>query len=281
MNNAADKNLSSANLFAVVAIQRLEGKYIREWIEHYLSLGFDKVIICDNSQLSDNEDITEIVSNYIKDGKVIVEDYRGRVRAQMIAYSDMYLKYGSDYNILYVDIDEFLVLEKHKSISSFIESIPSEWQCIVFNWMTMTDSGLIYADYSRGVKERFTIPNPNAMSQYNFVDDCHIKSLVRGGLNEVKFLGNPHIPSTPLKVYNALGLRCDQSPFQCVNHKVAYIKHYTTKSLEEYCTHKLLRGTSDRSYEMFLQTYGNRYFKINEWTEEKQQYLDRIGFKGI
>lgn len=266
---------------AVVAIQRLEGKYIIEWTEHYLSLGFDLVIICDNNQLSDNEDVTEILSDYIKDKKVIIEDYRGRVKAQVLAYNDMYMKYGSKYNILYVDIDEFLVLDNHKSISEFITSIPSNWQCVVFNWMTMGDNGHIYADYSVPVQERFTEANPNAMSQYNFVDDCHIKSLVRGGLNDVRFTGNPHIPSTPLKVYNALGLRCDQSPFQQVIHNTAYIKHYTTKSLEEYCTHKLLRGTGDRSYELFLQTYGNRYFKINEWTKEKQEYLDKIGFKGI
>ena len=265
---------------AVVAIQRLEGKYLQEWVEHYLSLGFDLVIICDNNQLSDNEDITEILSDYIKDNKVVIEDYRGRVKAQMVAYCDMYLKYGSEYNLLYVDIDEFLYLECG-NISTFLDTIPGDWECVVFNWMTMTDSGQIYADYSVPVQERFTIPNPNAMSQYNFVDDCHVKSLVRGGLDRVQFIGNPHIPSTPLKVFNALGLRCDQSPFQGVNHKVAYIKHYTTKSLQEYCEHKLMRGTGDRSYELFLQTYGNRYFKINDWTKEKQEYLDRIGFKGI
>ena len=266
---------------AVVSIQRLEGKYLQEWVEHYLSLGFDLVIICDNNQLSDNEDITEILSEYIKDKKVIIEDYRNRVKAQMQSYCDMYIKYGDRYNLLYVDIDEFLVLEKHKSISEFLTSIPDDWQCVVFNWMTMTDSGLIYADYSVPVQERFTIPNPNAMSQYNFVDDCHVKSLVRSGLDRMQFTGNPHIPSTPLTVYNALGQRCDQSPFQGVNHKVAYIKHYTTKSLEEYCCHKLVRGTGDRDYNTFLQTYGNRYFKINNWTKEKQEYLDRIGFKGI
>lgn len=266
---------------AVVAIARLEGKYLQEWIEHYLSLGFDLVIICDNNQLSDNEDVTEMLSNYINDKKVIVENYRGRVKAQVMAYNDMYLKYGAEYNLLYVDIDEFLVLEKHKSISEFLTSIPSDWECVVFNWMTMTDSGLIYADYSVPVQERFTIPNPNAKSQYSFVDDHHIKSLVRGGLGNVQFLTNPHIPSTPLKIFNAVGNRCDQSPFQSVIHNTAYIKHYTTKSLQEYIENKLKRGVGDRTYELFLQTYGNRYFKINDWTQEKQEYLDIMGFKGI
>ena len=62
---------------AVVAIARLEGKYLREWTEHYLSLGFDLVIICDNNQLSDNEDVTEILSDYINDDKVKFFEEKG------------------------------------------------------------------------------------------------------------------------------------------------------------------------------------------------------------
>lgn len=266
---------------AVVAIQRLEGKYIREWTNHYLSLGFDLVILCDNNKDGDAEDISSILQDLIEDKKVIIEDYRNKVRAQMLAYCDMYVKYGSEYNLLYVDIDEFLTFKCHSNINEFIGSIPSDWQCVVFNWMTFGDSGHIYADYSKGVQERFKEQRIGVKSQYSFDDDHHIKSLVKGGLDKVQFIGNPHIPATPLKVYNAVGNRCDQSPFQPIDWSVAYIKHYTTKSLQEYIENKLMRGTGDRSYEMFLQTYGNRYFKINDWTEEKQQYILKKGFKGI
>ena len=266
---------------AVVAIQRMEGKYIREWIEHYLSLGFDLVVICDNNKDGDTEDICEIVKDYIDDGKVIIEDYRNKIRAQMQCYTDMYLKYGQEYNILYCDIDEFLTLKQHKNITELIESIPSDWEAIVANWMTFGDSGQIYADYSRPVQERFTEQRIGVKSQYWFDDDCHVKSIIRCGLKEVKFISNPHVSTTPLVTYTAAGNKTNDCPFQPIDWSVAYFKHYTTKSLEEYVTGKLQRGTGDRSYELFLQTYKSRYFKINDWTEEKQQYLDRIGFKGI
>lgn len=266
---------------AVVAIQRMEGKYIREWVNHYQSLGFDKVIICDNNQPSDTEDIGDILKDYIEQEFVVIEDYRGRIKAQMRCYTEMYLKYGNTYNILYCDIDEFLTLKCHKNITELIESIPSDWEAIVANWMTYGDNGLIYADYSKGVQERFTEPRFGVKSQYWFDDDCHVKSIIRCGLKDVQFISNPHVSTTPLLTYNVNGKRCDNSPFQPIDWGVAYFKHYTTKSLQEYCENKLKRGTGDRDYETFLATYKNRYFKINDWTEEKEEYLLKMGYKGV
>jgi hypothetical protein len=178
-------------------------------------------------------------------------------------------------------VDEFLTLYKHKTIQEFVESFPQDWQAILINWATYGDSGHIYADYSKGVKERFTEPRPNSKSQYNFLDDCHIKSLIRGGLPNLQFFGNPHIPNTPLVCYHAEGYRCNQSPFQDIRRNVAYIKHFTTKSLEEYCLGKLQRGTADRDINCFKSTYQGRYFKINDWTREKQAYIDSLGIFNI
>jgi hypothetical protein len=263
----------------VCCIARLEGRYIREWVEHYLSLGFDKSIICDNNH--EGEDDLDVINDYVEQGKVVIEDYRGLPAYQMKAYTQVYAKYGKEANILYVDVDEFLTLYKHKTIQEFVESFPQDWQAILINWATYGDSGHIYADYSKGVKERFTEPRPNAKSQYNFLDDCHVKSLIRGGLPNLQFFGNPHIPNTPLVCYHAEGYRCNQSPFQDIRRNVACIKHYTTKSLEEYCLGKLQRGTADRDINCFKSTYQGRYFKINDWTREKQAYIDSLGIFNI
>ena len=47
---------------AVIAIARLEGRYLQEWVDHYKSLGFANAIICDNDHDEDDEDIKEIDS---------------------------------------------------------------------------------------------------------------------------------------------------------------------------------------------------------------------------
>lgn len=266
--------------FAVCAIGRLENHYAVEFVEHYLNLGFDKIIVCDNN-FGDEEHFEEVLQPYIDQGSVIIEDWRGVVKAQMNAYSSIYAKYGGEYNILYVDFDEFLTLCKHKTIKEFVESFPSDCQCILINWATYGDNGHIYADYSKPLQERFTEARPNAKSQYNFLDDCHVKSLIMGGLGGVRFFGNPHTANTPLVCYHAEGYRCSQSPFQDIRRNVAYIKHFTTKSLEEYCLGKLQRGTADRDINCFKSTYQGRYFKINDWTREKQGYIDSLGIFNI
>lgn len=265
--------------FYVCCIARLEGRYIREFVEHYLSLGFTKVIICDNNH--DGEDDLDVINDYVQQGKVIIEDYRDQVRAQMKAYTDIYAKYGNECDaIMYVDVDEFLILNKHNNIQEFIESFPNDWEVILTNWMTMGDNNQINADYSKPLMERFTEARPMAKSQYDFVDDFHVKSIVKGGLDSIVFYGNPHTPCNSVVCYHSNGKRCNCSPFQVVDHSVAYLKHFTTKSCEEYCN-KLRKGTADRDYQTFLQTYGRRYFLINEKTDEKVKYFEERGYSGI
>lgn len=48
---------------AVVCIARLEANYINEWVNHYLGLGFDKVIIADNNHDEDGENLGSIFLN--------------------------------------------------------------------------------------------------------------------------------------------------------------------------------------------------------------------------
>ena len=267
---------------AVVCIARLEGNYIREFIDHYKSIGFSNVIFCDNNHDDDNEDIVSIIKDYIDDGFIIYEDYRNKVGYQMKCYDEIYKKYGKQFNALcFCDVDEHLILNKHKNITEFLESFPSDWEQIVCNWAQYGDNGQIYVDYSKPLKERFTEHRPNVMSQYNFVDEMHVKCIVKGGLPQVTFYSNPHVATTPLITYHASGYRCSNSPFQRVDHTVAYFKHYCTKSLQEYCENKLRRGSGDRDYKTFLMTYGNRYFKINDWTEEKEKWLNEHGYSGV
>ena len=120
-----------------------------------------------------------------------------------------------------------------------------------------------------------------ARSQYDFVDDFHVKSMVKGGLEQPLIWLTPHVPANNLVCYHANGRRCSNSPFQPVDHSVAYFKHFTTKSLQEYCENKLRKGVGDRSYSLFLQTYANRYFLINEKTPEKVEWLKSNGYNFV
>lgn len=265
--------------FYVCCIARLEGRYIKEFVDHYLGLGFNKVIVCDNNH--SGEDDLDVLDEYVNNGQVIIEDYRNQVKVQMKAYTDVYRKYGNECDwMLFSDIDEFLILEKHKTIQEFIED-KKDYDCILINWMCMTDNNQIHYE-EKPLMERFTEPcDKNLCVQYSWAENMHVKSLIKGGLNNVCFYGNPHTTSTPLKCCNADGIQCSNMPWQPITWDSAYLKHFTTKSLEEYCENKLKKGTADRDYNCFKSTYQFRYFKYNKRTKEKLQWLKDNGYDWI
>ena len=49
---------------ALVAIGRRENRYAREFVEHYLRLGFDHVFICDNNH-DGEERFEEVLQDFI------------------------------------------------------------------------------------------------------------------------------------------------------------------------------------------------------------------------
>lgn len=256
---------------AVCTIGRLENRYAREFVEHYLKLGVDKIIVCDNN-FGDEEHFEEVLQPYIDQGSVIIEDWRGVVKAQMRCYSSIYAKYGNEYDwIGYLDIDEFIVLEKHQTIQEFLNE-KKDYECVLINWKCMSSNGLIEYE-NKPLMERFTEECPRDIKvQYAFPENMHVKSFVKGGLGNIKFYGNPHVPANNLLFCNADGVRCGNSPFQPITWETAYIKHFVTKSCEEYYN-KLKRGVGDRDYNCFLLTYKGRFFKYNKPSKEQLDWF--------
>jgi hypothetical protein len=141
----------------------------------------------------------------------------------------------------------------------------------------MTDNNKVYYE-PKPLNERFTEVMPiDKCVQYNFPDNMHVKSLIRGGMDRINFCGNPHVVDTPLVAYTSYGARCENRPWTPMNFDKAYLKHFTTKSLQEWIENKLRKGTADRPYEVFIKTYADRFFRINQMTDEKMNYLKAIG----
>lgn len=262
---------------AVCAIGRLENRYAREFVEHYKKLGFTNVLIMDNNY-DGEEHFEDVLQDYVDNGFVIIEDYRNRIKAQMQGYTEMYAKYGNEYDwIAFFDFDEFLILPNHQSISDFLDD-KSNFEVILINWLCMTDNNLVRYD-PRPLMERFTQPMDILKPiQYSFSDNCHVKSIVKGHLACVRFISNPHIPTNQLKCGNADGVMVNSAPWQQINYTNAYLKHFTTKTIEEWLTNKMKKGTPDREPSQFLPFYRDRFFKVNEMTQEKLEFIQN--FKG-
>ena len=266
------KKEAKAKKVALCAIGRLENQYIREYVMHYQNLGFDKIFLYDNNH-DGEEYFQSVIGDFINQGFVELTDFRGKEAAQMEAYNDCYTKHGAEYDwIAFFDIDEFLHLKGEKDIHLYLNKL-DKFECVLVNWMIMTDNGQVYNTH-RPLEERFTEPmDYDKKGGYSFPENNHVKSIVRGGL-DVKF-NNPHIPSTLVKCCNANGERVDQSPWTPYKFDKAYLKHFQYKTIEEWLTNKMKRGTADRTFDSFKNdTSVDNFFRVNEKTDVKMDVIN-------
>lgn len=269
------RNEKTGDGIALCVIGRRENRYAREFILHYKNLGFDKVFLCDNNR-SGEERFEDVLGDYIEEGFVKVLDYRDKVGVQRDAYADVYSKYGMKYRwMAFFDFDEFLTIVSGIGIHGLMEEYDG-YDCVLFNWQDFGDNGLVKDD-GRDLSERFTEPLPfdHCVQYESRPDNDHCKCMLRGGLRGVEFNTTPHFPSEPqIKCCNSCRERCKQSAFQKYDYSVAYLKHYATKTAEEWFSNKWHKGTGNKeSIEAFRNMYAGRFFAYNEWTQEKEDVM--------
>ena len=257
---------------ALCVIGRLENRYAVEFVDWYKNLGFDKIFIYDNN-FGDEEHFEDVLQSYIDDGFIEVTDCRNKTAYQINAYTDCYNKHKNEYDwIAFFDFDEFLVLKKDGDIKSFLSHFDG-FQCVKINWMIYTDNDLVRSDY-RPLNERFTEPMEyDKCVQYDFPDNNHVKSILKCNIDNFNWVGNPHIPSMITNACNTKGEKSSNDAFQPYDFDVAYLKHFVTKTIEEWVNVKFKRGTADVSYDTFFKKNRDRFFKYNKITKEKENFL--------
>ena len=257
--------MKQQNKIALCAIGRMENKYAREFVEHYLSIGFDHIYLYDNGNEYEEKLVT-VLEDFVKDKKITITDFpRNDADRQKDAYNQCYHTYGHLYSwMAFFDFDEYLTIVSGEEIHSFMDRYKDS-QCLLINWMNMTDNGLVLND-GRKLQERFTEPMSFDKSlNGEFPENNHVKSIVRTGISGLAFQKNPHVPTFPkIDCCTTDGQHCKRCARQPYNHSIAYLKHFTTKTISEYLETKARRGVPDRTWEEFVKDYADFFFKIND-----------------
>lgn len=260
---------------ALCVIGRLENQYAVEFIEWYKNLGFDKIFIYDNNH-DGEEHFEDVLEPYVINGFVEIIDYRNKQKCQMQAYTSCYLNHGNEYDwIAFFDFDEYLTINGENSIKEFLsDKVFDNFQGIHINWMVYDDNDLIKYE-NKPLLERFTRPiEYDKCITYNFPENNHVKSIIRGGLNGFNWNTDTHSPHMNLLFCNNIGEKCNDEAFSQYNFDKCYLKHFRTKTIEEYLSNKMERGFADRTYEDFLKKYGvDFFFKVNTKTKEKEDFI--------
>ena len=254
----------------ICAIAKCENEYVNDWVNWHLNLGFDEIHIYDN-----NDESYEPVENRIRinTGTVVIHKIPGARDFQRRVYNEFYQRYNDQFDwCAFIDLDEFIQLGNFKNIQDFTEDQRcSDVDVMRLKWLVYGDSNLIKRDMSIPVYKALTIP---ALTIYN----THAKCLLRGGVKNVEFT-SVHYPKingkTPKqKLPNGIvtygEIKCNELS------EGPYIKHFMTKTLDEFINQKLARGTdacfSDRVIDF------DYFWRLNTKTKAKLDYLKAKGF---
>ena len=177
---------------------------------------------------------------------------------------------------LLFDFDEYLEVhfEKGKSLAlnDFLTNeIFDKCEAILFNWVMYSDNDLIYYD-NRPLNKRFTQP------LFKDTANIYVKSIIRSGLNKTIFLPKTsnHVPEKNVVICNSKGQIINNYNPYLIRPPVydyGYLKHFTTKTTEEFCEKMLIGHPRNLSfnYEERVQIF----FKHNKFSEEKLKFFEK------
>lgn len=208
-------------------------KNIKEWATHHLLIGFDSIIIFDHkSQIQ----LKDIFANFDKRVSIIrIELPDGNIKSRLMNYApNIAKKLNLDW-FIYLDADEFLILNKRfKGVKHFLNTY-SYGDSIGVNWL-MFGSNYLVEDPSGTILESYTRSCCNL--------DKHVKSFVRP--EEIINSDNPHYYHIRNKA-KLIGLCFNTLKYpQCFSElnipfykSTAYIAHYVFQSEESYLKRKI------------------------------------------
>lgn len=238
------KNNLKSNDAVVCTIARDEEFYIDEWIKYNLALGFSHIYIYDNG-----------TSNNLKSknsNQVTVIYFPGE--NQMLTSRDIFLlQYKNKHKwVAHIDVDEFIVLKKHKSIIDFLNEY-DDCDSIALNWIMFGTSNQKYF-VDEPVTKRFLYctNKPN----HHFKCISKINSIAKCINSHKPLLNKGSVYDTNRKIINGFFNHDGDSNIACIHH-------YFTKS-EEELRKKILRGQPDETPKRELSLLDDIHTKDND-----------------
>lgn len=259
-------------------IGRQENAYIRDYVEYYKMLGVANICLFDNNR-DGEEDFRDVISDYIDSGFVILKDYRNRTVCQLDAYNECYREYGNQYDwVMFFDIDEYIFINSDPDIKSYLSDRKFDpYNLIQLNWLCVGDCGQTHND-GRHIRIRLNSYLPiDSKVSYDFPENFHTKSIVRGKLNNMIWNVTPHVPYVEGNYCNASSIPINGlNVFVPYDFRCAGLLHYTTKTADEYAN-KVIKGFPDGN-PITKERMVDLFFKRNEVTKEKVEiFKNKLG----
>lgn len=155
---------------AMCAIQKGALPYVDEWVDYHLAIGFDKIVIYDNSDDFELKPWFDARNrNSSTPATLEIEHFPGTGQ-QLAAYDHCARRGISQSWIAFFDLDEFLVLKQHGHISELMAALSDDVGALVVNWYMF--------DYNQEIEYRH-LPLTKRFTRRDKSPNQHVKSIVR------------------------------------------------------------------------------------------------------
>ena len=155
---------------AIIACARWESPYLDEWVAYHAALGFDRIYLyCNDDDPNDMRRVLEN-QNASHPGLISFTHFPGQGRQRDMYLAALYRARDEAEWVMFLDIDEFLLLRTHKGIAGFLAGYPPMVESVHFNWVYFGNNGFV---------ER---PSGSVMRQYTRRSawvNAHTKHLTR------------------------------------------------------------------------------------------------------
>ena len=240
----------------IVTVIKNEHEYLDEWIKYHLNLGINHIFIFEDIDSKSHQDICNkykdnVTLNNIR--HVIIEEndkkladklkLTKKVNVQHV-YFKCILKYLYQLPIKYdwcfvIDNDEFITLENENNKLEDVLNLYNDYDAIVLYWKCYGANGLINKpDYTnKGVIETYT-----KEAKGRVIKDsarAYIKTCYKLNKNGKYKYYNSHLPQEHSN-WIATNYQRDMTINPIYDN--IYLRHYITKSWEEYVWKKQTRG---------------------------------------
>ena len=260
----------------ILTVIKNEHQYLDEWIKYHLDLGINHIFIFEDIDSDSHKEICDKYGdNVTLDSVTAVLDEKSRIEAKEVKELNKYsvqhtyfrnglkfLKklYSDKYDWCFIiDNDEFITLENENDKLEDVLRLYDKYEAFVMSWKWYGANGHITKPLNKGVLEAY--PKEAEGKRPNQVKTCYKLKSFRG-----EFLYTHHHPTDICNWCNTDYVKF----YKTATFNKIYIRHYITKSWEEYVWKRKVRGYvwgRERDFDYF--------FKINTDMLHLKDYLMR------
>jgi hypothetical protein len=250
LNNMKQKSV-------ICAIVKNEQRFIREWVEYYLKIGFERLYIYEDYGSDSHK---EQLLDYIENGQVILSNLEETgfiplYKKGTIVQNRLYKKFfemcknkeiDADW-VGFFDVDEFMMFEDGWNLERLEEEFSDcggvllSWRCFGANGHLKRPEGKVVDNYTTHMPDGFKL---DAHWQWN------VKSLVN--IKKCKSMKHIHI-------FNGCEFTDHRNTATGdLTFEKAWINHYYSKSWEDYLDRIFSRGNMQNNFRCL-----DKFFKVN------------------